>query len=66
MTLLHKKKNNGLSSSIVKNSSNTVWEMMRRTANDNTPPLPYWFYKVLIFSLLTFGIIQLISMLVSK
>jgi len=40
---------------------NTVWDIMRHTANDNTPPVFFWFYKVLILSLVVFGIIQLMS-----
>lgn len=57
---LNKKKSNTDNSSVIKRSY-TAWDIMRRTANDNTPPILYWFYKILILSLVIFGIIQLIS-----
>lgn len=40
-----------------------AWEMIRHKANDNTPPFVFWFYKILILSLILFGIIELASML---
>jgi hypothetical protein len=61
MISLNKKKNQTRSSSVIKRSCTTAWDIMRRTANDNTPPTLYWFYKILILSLFIFGIIQLIS-----
>lgn len=56
-----KKEGNLAPSPRKKNPNNTVLDMMRRTANDNTPPILFWFYKVLILSLIVFGVIQLVS-----
>lgn len=39
-----------------------VWDMMRRTANDNNPSMLFWFYKILILSLVIFGVIQLLNL----
>lgn len=64
MSLLNQKKKNPLPSLHPKKRHNTVWDMMRRRANDNTPPILYWFYKILIVSLVVFGLLQLANTLV--
>lgn len=64
MRSLRKKNGKKVSSpAITGQSGNSVWEMVRHKANDNTPPLVFWFYKLLILSLILFGIMELISML---
>lgn len=61
MTQLYKKKDNGRPRTTRQHSPSTAWDVIRQTANDNSPPVIFWFYKVLIFSLITFGIFQLLS-----
>lgn len=64
MTTLKKKNSKKTSTPApIKKSNNSVWQMVRHKANDNTPPLAFWFYKILILSLILFGIIELVSML---
>lgn len=62
MTNLRKKNDKKTTvTSAIKKPSDTVWGMMRRTANDNNPTMLFWFYKILILSLVIFGVIQFLS-----
>ena len=62
MQNLKKQKDKNKVTETRKKSTDTVWDMMRRTANDNNPPVLFWFYKVLILSLIIFGGIQVLSL----
>lgn len=38
----------------------TVWQVMRQTANDNTPPFTFWFKRIFTMSVAFFALIYLI------